>query len=123
MQSAAADCRRSTKEERALATTRAQTLFSSDDIFSLLVWFVQNPAQIRWIKISTIDGKVIDGPVVQLTNNYCAVSLDDQHAENDFSGTIIPLSAITSIQFALQNASGDNDYGGWSASSNSQTVV
>lgn len=53
------------------------------------------------VSVKTVDGKAFNGHLEQITNSYICVSHNDRLAENPFSGTIILINMITSIDFYL----------------------
>ena len=89
-----------------MSKTNAVDLFSVTDLIGIFSWFAGNKDKSQDITVKTVGGEKIRGPVQQVTAEYIGLSFNDQFAEGDFSGTIIPLRAVASVEFHLKAAGG-----------------
>jgi hypothetical protein len=96
-----------------LSNTSAVDLFLNTELVGVIGWLSTNNNKVQNVSVKTINGGILTGNVVQVTPEYIALSYNDQFAEGDFSGTIIPIRAIASIDFRLpaaNNSSGSTQY-------------
>jgi hypothetical protein len=95
-----------------LNRTHAVDFFSNHDLLGLFSWLSRNGDRVDSVHVKTAGGETVSGAVVQVTANYVALSYGDQLSEMPFSGTVVPLTAVSSVDFHLKGSNGTAHPGG-----------